>query len=149
MKHKQISASPGELAYSCDNPPRPVSTHENSPSEGVYLSTSLSPHCPGCSSLFRLIKQFTFGVCLRPLAKERSVEGSLSLQVRVPSQPVALTLFNLSYPSPLRRANTRIRGIRRLFTKNQKADLVNSSRFNIYSPLCRFMHLSAFTKKKM
>ena len=38
MKHNQRSASPCELAYSIDDPPRPVSTPENNSTEGVYLT---------------------------------------------------------------------------------------------------------------
>src|SRR3954454_17111595 len=38
MKHNQRSASPGELAYSIDDPPRQVSTPENNSTEGVYLT---------------------------------------------------------------------------------------------------------------
>jgi len=41
MKHETISASPGELAYSIDDPPRPVSTSENSSMGDVYLSAVL------------------------------------------------------------------------------------------------------------
>src|SRR6185295_20026276 len=47
MKHKTKSASPGELAYSIDDPPRPVSTSENSSMEDVYLSAVLE--YPACS----------------------------------------------------------------------------------------------------
>ena len=41
MKHNQRSASPCELAYSIDDPPRPVSTSENSSMGDVYLSAVL------------------------------------------------------------------------------------------------------------
>jgi hypothetical protein len=41
MKHKYKSASPCELAYSIDDPPRPVSTPENSSMGDVYLSAVL------------------------------------------------------------------------------------------------------------
>ena len=41
MKHQNKSASPGELAYSIDDPPRPVSTSENSSMGDVYLSAVL------------------------------------------------------------------------------------------------------------
>src|SRR6185295_3582958 len=41
MKHTAKSASPGELAYSIDDPPRPVSTSENSSMGDVYLSAVL------------------------------------------------------------------------------------------------------------
>jgi hypothetical protein len=41
MKHRTKSASPGELAYSIDDPPRPVSTSQNSSMGDVYLSAVL------------------------------------------------------------------------------------------------------------
>jgi hypothetical protein len=41
MKHQNKSASPCELAYSIDDPPRPVSISENSSMGDVYLSAVL------------------------------------------------------------------------------------------------------------
>jgi hypothetical protein len=53
MKHKTKSASPGELAYSRDNPPRLVSTPENKSTEGVYLTIARNTQpgaCIGCGA---------------------------------------------------------------------------------------------------
>ena len=53
MKHKAKSASPGELAYSIDDPPRPVSTSENNSTEGVYLTVARNTQpgaCIGCGA---------------------------------------------------------------------------------------------------
>src|SRR6185436_13829173 len=53
MKHNQRSASPGELAYSIDDPPRPVSTPENNSTEGVYLTIDRNTQpgaCIGCGA---------------------------------------------------------------------------------------------------
>jgi hypothetical protein len=53
MKHANQSASPCELAYSIDDPPRPVSTPENNSMEGVYLTIDRNTQpgaCIGCGA---------------------------------------------------------------------------------------------------
>src|SRR3954468_2825138 len=53
MKHRTKSASPCELAYSSDNPPRLVSTPENNSMEGVYLTIARNTQpgaCIGCGA---------------------------------------------------------------------------------------------------